>query len=52
MVEQEKKPGAADGKKKKFYGRFAKGVRLGRGMYKSNMQGPESDTFNVGASSE
>ena len=35
MAEQEKKPGGADGKKKKFYGQFAKGSMLGRGAYKS-----------------
>jgi hypothetical protein len=29
MAEQEKKPGAADRKKKKFYGQFAKGAALG-----------------------
>jgi hypothetical protein len=51
MAEQEKKPGAADGKKKKFYGRFAKGATLGRGTYKSDVQGLESDTFDVRASS-
>ena len=50
MAEQEKKPGAADGKKK-FYGQFAKGATLGRGTYKSNVQGLERDTFNVGSSS-
>ena len=51
MAEQEKKPGEADAEKKKFYGRFTKGVMLGRGTYKSNLQGLESDTFDVGASS-
>jgi hypothetical protein len=51
-VEQEKKPGAADGKKKKFYGQFAKGATLGRGAYKSNVQGLESNTFDVGVSSD
>jgi len=31
MAEQEKKPGGADGKKKKFYnGRFARGAKAGR----------------------
>ena len=49
MAEQEKKPGAAD--EKKFYGRFAKGATLGRGSYKSNVQGLESNTFDFGASS-
>jgi hypothetical protein len=51
MAEQEKKPGAADGKKK-FYGQFAKEATLGRSTYKSNVQGLESDTFDVGASSD
>ena len=49
MVKQEKKPGGADGKKKKFYGQFAKGVTLRRSTYKSKVQGLESDTFDVGA---
>ena len=49
MAEQEKKPGAAD--EKFFYGRFAKGATLGRGSYKSNVQGLESNTFDFGASS-
>ena len=53
MAEQEKKPGGADGKKKKFYnGRFARGVTAGRSTYKSKVQGLENDTFNVGASSD
>ncbi len=52
MAEQEKKPGGADGKKKKFYsGRFARGATTGRSTYKSKVQGLESDTFDVGASS-
>ena len=51
MAEQEKKPGGADDKKKKFYGRFAKGATLGRSTYKSKVQGLESNIFNVGASS-
>jgi hypothetical protein len=52
MAEQEKKPGGADGKKKKFYGgRFTKGATTGRSTYKSKVQGLENDTFNVGASS-
>jgi hypothetical protein len=50
MVEEEKKPGGADNRKKKFYGRFAKGA-AGRSTYKSKVQGLENDTFNVGASS-
>jgi hypothetical protein len=50
MVEEEKKPGGADNRKKKFYGRFAKGA-AGRSTYKSKVQGLEKDTFNVGASS-
>jgi hypothetical protein len=51
MTEQEKKPGGADGKKKKFYGgRIAKGVTAGRSTYKNEVQGLENDTFDVGAS--
>jgi hypothetical protein len=50
MAEEEKKPVGADNRKKKFYGRFAKGA-AGRSMYKSKVQGLENDTFNVGASS-
>ena len=52
MAEQEKKPGTADGKKKKFYRQFAKEATLGRGTYKSKVQGLECNTFNVGASSD
>jgi hypothetical protein len=53
MAEQEKKPGGADGKKKKFYnGRFARGATAGRSTYKSKVQGLENDTFDVGASSD
>jgi hypothetical protein len=50
MAEEEKTPGGADNRKKKFYGRFAKGV-AGRSMYKSKVQGLENNTSNVGASS-
>jgi hypothetical protein len=50
MVEQEKKPGGADNRKKKFYGRFARGA-AGRSTYKSKVQGLENNTFDVGASS-
>jgi hypothetical protein len=50
MAEEEKKPGGADNRKKKFYGRFAKGA-AGRSTYKSKVQGLENDTFDVGASS-
>jgi hypothetical protein len=50
MAEEEKKPGGADNRKKKFYGRFAKGA-ASRSMYKSKVQGLESATFDVGASS-
>jgi hypothetical protein len=50
MVEEEKKPGGADNRKKKFYGRFAKSV-ASRSTYKSKVQGLENDTFDVGASS-
>ncbi len=51
MAEQEKKPGEGDGRKKKFYGQFAKGGTVGRSSYKSKVQGLENDTFDVGASS-
>ncbi len=44
------KPGGANNRKKKFYGRFAKGA-AGRITYKSKVQGLENDTFDVGASS-
>jgi hypothetical protein len=50
MAEEEKKPGGLDNRKKKFYGRFAKGA-AGGSTYKSKVQGLENDTFNVGASS-
>ena len=49
MTEQEKKLGWDDGKKKKW--QFTKGVTVGIGMYKSKVQGLESNTFDVGASS-
>ncbi len=52
MTEQEKKPSGADGKKKKFYsGQFARGAMTSRSTYKSKVQGLESDTLDVGASS-
>ncbi len=50
MAEAEKKPREADNRKKKFYGRFAKGA-AGRSTYKSKVQGLENNTFDVGASS-
>jgi hypothetical protein len=50
MAEEEKKPGGADNRKKKFYGRFAKGA-ASRSTYKSKVQGLQNNTFNVGASS-
>jgi hypothetical protein len=50
MAEEEKKPGGADNRKKKFYGRFAKGT-AGRSTFKSKVQGLENNTFDVGASS-
>ncbi len=50
MVEEEKKPGGADNRKKKLYRTFAKGA-AGRSTYKSKVQGLENDTFDVGASS-
>jgi hypothetical protein len=36
MAEEEKKPGWADNRKKKLYGRFAKGA-AGRSTYKSKV---------------
>jgi hypothetical protein len=50
MAEEEKKPSGADNRKKKFYGRFAKGA-ASRSTYMSKVQGLENNTFNVGASS-
>jgi hypothetical protein len=50
MAKAEKKPSEADNRKKKFYGRFAKGA-AGRSTYKSKVRGLENDTFDVGASS-
>jgi hypothetical protein len=50
MAEEEKKPSGADNRKKKFYGRFAKGA-AGRSTYKSKVQGLENNTLDVGASS-
>ncbi len=52
MAEQEKKPGEGYGRKKKLYGRLAKGGTVGRSAYKSKVQGLENDTFDVGASSD
>jgi hypothetical protein len=51
MAEQEKKPGGAKKRKKKFYKRFAKGTAASESTYKSKVQGFENNTFNVGASS-
>jgi hypothetical protein len=51
MADQDKKPAGAKNKKKKFYGRYAKGVAAGRTTYKS-MAGLEDDMFNVGAASD
>jgi hypothetical protein len=50
VVDEEKKPGGVDNRKKTFYGRFAKGAD-GRSTYKSKVQGLENDTFDVAASS-
>jgi hypothetical protein len=51
MADQEKKPAGAKNKKKKFYGQHAKGMLLGRTIYKSKVAQLENDTFNVGAAS-
>jgi hypothetical protein len=50
MAEEVKKPGGGDNRKKKFYERFTK-VAAGRSTYKSKVQGLETNTFDVGASS-
>jgi hypothetical protein len=53
MAEQEKMPGGADGKKKKFHrGGFARGEMTGRSTYKSKVQGLENNTLDVGASGD
>jgi hypothetical protein len=49
MAEEEKKPDGVDNRKKKFYGRFAKGA-ASRSTYKSKVQGLVNNTFDVGAS--
>ena len=36
--------------KKKFHGRYAKGMSLGRTPYKNQLSGLDDDTFDVGAS--
>jgi hypothetical protein len=48
MAGPEKKPGGADGKKKKFYRQFAKGVTLGRSTYTSKVQGLEAINSMLG----
>jgi hypothetical protein len=50
MAEEEKKPGGAENRKKKFYRRFTKGAASGS-TYKSKLQGLKNNTFDVGASS-
>ncbi len=52
MADQDKKPAGAENKKKKFYGRYAKGMAAGRFTYKSKVAGLEDNTFNVGAASD
>jgi hypothetical protein len=52
MADQDKKQAGAKNKKKKFYGRYAKGMAAGRTMYKSKTARMEDDTFNVGAASD
>ena len=51
MTEQEKKPGAAAGRKKNNY-RFGQRSSLPKSNYKSKIAGLEDDTFDVGASSD
>jgi hypothetical protein len=51
MADQVKKSAGAKNKKKKFYGRFAKGMALGRTTYKSKAAGLKDDTFDVGVAS-
>jgi hypothetical protein len=48
MTEEEKKPGGADNRKKKFYGSLSKGA-VGKSTHKSKVQGLENNTFDVGA---
>ena len=52
MADQDKKPVGAENKKKKFHGRYAKGMAGGRTTYKSKVAGLEDDTFDVGAASD
>jgi hypothetical protein len=51
MADQDKKTAGAENKKKKFYGRYAKGIAARRTTYKSKVAGLEDDTFNVRAAS-
>jgi hypothetical protein len=52
MADQDKKPSGSKNKKKKFYGRYAKGMVAGRTTYKSKAAGLEDDMFNVGAAGD
>ncbi len=52
MADQDKKPAGAENTKKKFYGRYAKGMVAGRTTYKSKVAGLEDDTFDMGAASD
>jgi hypothetical protein len=52
MADQDKKQAGAENKRKKFYGRQAKGMAAGRTTYKSKVAGLEDDIFNVGAASD
>jgi hypothetical protein len=51
MADQDKIPTGAENKKKKLYGRYAKGMAFGRTTYKSKMAGLDNDMFDVGAAS-
>jgi hypothetical protein len=51
MADQDEEQAGAENKKKKFYGRYARGMALGRTTNKSKVAGLEDDTFDVGAAS-
>jgi hypothetical protein len=51
MADQKKKPAGVENKKKKFYGRYAKGMSLGRATYKRKVAGLENTTYDVRAAS-
>ncbi len=51
MAEQEHKKPATTRRSKWHGNRYGRGIQVGRGNYKSRVEGLEDNTFDVGASS-